>query len=208
MTALITKEEIADLLGAPLSAAQLAGVDGYLELATAQLASILGYQLEDPITEERTFYGRAGSRSLIVGPFTEIDSVSLNGSPIEYRVGRSNKPFTYEVVTRVEQCEGDEITVMATWGFTETPSSLKLLLANAFAAVSAGGVAGAAAKVKSETVLSHSTTFDNDSVGVDAFMKGNASLLALYRIPTAPRVDAGRVLWRTDDDLSGYRPYF
>lgn len=210
MDAILTKEEVEALLGAPLSDAQTAGFEAWLEAAQLQLTHMLGYPLaKTPVTETRTFYGREYARSLIVHPFTEVTAVRINGTPVDYRIGTSNRPYLYEVVTSRMQGEADEIEVDATWGMGETlPISLRLLLANMFVAVSQGQATSGQAKVKSETVLSHSVTFDTNSSAHDTFTNDNAHLLSMYRLPKPVRVDAGRKIWRGDDDLSGYRPYF
>lgn len=208
MTALITTTEIADLLGAPLSEAQIAASDAYIELATIQLQSLLGYEIHvqadpEPATE-KTYYGRSGSHSLIVDPFTELVSVSLNGTvlrPEDYSVGSSNRPFNYEVITQLSQGAGDEIKVTAKWGFNPLPASLKLLLANMFSVVSLGQTSGGTSRVKSETSLSHSVSYDTSASRYSVFASDNASLISLYRLPKPVRIDGGVVLRDYCDDL-------
>lgn len=205
MTALITTAEIAQLLGAPLSDSQVAGYEAYIEVATMQLQMLLGYTITSPtVTEERIYYGRSGSRSIIVDPFTTVTSVAINGSalqPDDYFIGSSNRPFSYEVVTVIEQSEGDEMKIAGTWGFATLPASLKLLLANMFAVVSLGQATGGEAHMKSETVLSHSATFDTSASRYDTFATDNAALISLYRLPRPARVDGGQVRRMYFDDF-------
>lgn len=210
VTPIITKEDIVKLLGRPLSAKEDAGYDAYLEIAQVQLEDLLGYSLElSTAITSKTFTGVDGYRSIFTPPFTEISSVSIDGKAIGYTVGTTNKPIKVEIVLERPAHDNEQIVVSAKWGYaTALPGGVKLLLSNMFAVVANGQATGSDAKVKSETTLSHSVSYDNSSTHMASFEADNANIISLYQRPKPGELQAGRILWGDDDDLSGYSPYF
>lgn len=205
-----TKEQVSKLLGRPLTAKEDAAFNEYMRVAIQQLSGILGYSLDLSKSgwDERTFQVSEGYRSLIVDPFTEVDSVSINDKAAKYTVPSSNKPFSIEVVLDEYYKGGTSVTIMAHWGYDCYPSGVMLLLANLFDTVANGTSSAGTSNVKSEEVLSHRVTYETGVTVFDQFAKDNANLIELYRLPYSGLVDAGRILWSNDDDLSDYRPYF
>lgn len=205
-----TQEEISDMLGRPLTAKEAAGFDAYIEIAVTQLGSILGYSLalsDTPTTKE--FTGSRDYRSLIIPPFTDITEVKVNGEvETNYSVSNTSKPFNVEIVLPRYMSDSTKVAVTAKWGYSTYPSGVLLLLANMFSVVANGQTSEGSASVKSETVLSHSVTYETGVTRYEQFAKDNANIIELYRLPYSSLVSTGRILWSNDDDLSDYRPYF
>ena len=205
------QDKIEQLLGRPLSTKERAGFEVYLEIAQTQLEGLLGYSLSlsAAAAEDKTYRGNSGYRSVFTSPFTNIVSVKVNGKAVSYYVGESSKPIKHEIVLESEACDGDVVVVNAKWGFSgELPKAVQLLVANLLAVVANGQAIGSEAVVKSETVLSHSVSFDNSKTQIQSFIDNNTTLIDMYRIPKVGDLQAGNILWGSDDDLSGYSPYY
>lgn len=207
----MTQEQVTKLLGRSLTAKEAAGFDVYVDIARAQLEAILGMSLEYGNNDDKTFTGIEDYTSLIVPPFTEVYGVKRNGVAAKYTIPVTGKPFCYEIVLAKPMRQGERIIVEADWGYCEIPNGVYLLWAQMFAVVANGGVGGASdgvARVKRETVLSHTIEFDLSSA-VDVFRNENSTLIDLYSVPKAVLASAGRRLWiGDDDDISRYRPYY
>lgn len=204
-----SQQQIADMLGRPLTAKEIAWFDAYIEIAVTQLGAILGYSLElSEAVETKAFTGTKDYRSLIVSPFTDVTSVKVNGTETGYAIGATQKPFNVEIILSRYMTDNSKVEVTATWGYTEYPAGVLLLIANMFAVVANGQTTGGAAKVKSEDSLSHKVTYETSSSQFETFAKDNANIIDLYRLPYSSLVSAGRILWGNDDDISEYRPYF
>ena len=204
-----TQQQIADMLGRPLTAKEIAGFDAYVEIAVTQLGAILGYSLVlSEGADTKTFAGVKDYRSLIVPPFTDIEFVKVNGEDVDYIVGTTQKPFDVEIVLGEYMTDNSKIEVNAKWGYSEYPAGVLLLIANMFSVVANGQTAGGSAKVKSEDSLSHKVVYDTSSSQIETFAKDNANIIDLYRLPYSSQVSAGRILWGNDDDISEYHPYF
>lgn len=204
-----TQQQIADMLGRPLTAKEIAGFEAYRDVAVTQLSAILGYSLvlsEEPAVKEYT--GSKDYRSLIVSPFTDITSVKVNGEDAEYAVGTTQKPFNVEIVLGKYMTDNTEVEVTATWGYSKYPAGVLLLISNMFSVVANGQTTGGEAKIKSEDSLSHKVTYETSASQYETFAKDNANIIDLYRLPYSSLVSTGRILWGNDDDISEYHPYF
>lgn len=204
-----TKEQIADILGRPLTPKEDTGFDVYIQIAKEQLGSLLGYSLDlSEGASTQVFTLDADSKSLMVPPFTNVTSVKIGGKEVEYTTGTTNKPFLVEIILGEYRSSPVSVEVTAEWGYSEYPAGILLLLANMFLVVANGQTTGGGAKVKSEESLSHKVTYETTSSQFESFAKDNANIIDLYRLPYASLVSAGRILWSNDSDISEYRPYY
>lgn len=181
----MTEEELVSLLGRELSSVESDNFDLYLESATENLESLLCMSLylqgESPSPESRLYMAREGYRNLYVDPFTYLDSVTINGEAEAVTYSQYGKTGTWYNVIEFEEALGtpddNSIEITATWGFTELPATLKLLLAQMFKLVSKKQ----SQRVKSKTNEGFSVTYF-DTSDFDQFVLDNYSVISRYQI--------------------------
>jgi len=134
---MIKQEELVKLLGRDLSPTEIANYDLYLNNAVERLEDLLCIQLCGD-EDDRVYETRSGYRTVYVDPFTDIDSVTVDGEEVDsdnYVIKQNNRFFGswYNIIefSKKQRCE--KITVSANWGFKPLPIDLATLLAKLFA---------------------------------------------------------------------------
>lgn len=184
---MLTKEQMAALLGRSLTSTEDANFDSYLNIATEHLEELLCCEIqltgEDPTPpSERTFGTRDGYRTVYVDPFNSITSVKINGTTVDaddYTIKQNDK-FTgdwYNIVEFDRKRCGENIVVEATWGFNPLPADLQMLLAQLFSQVSVDQKTDG--QVKSKKIEDFSVTY-KDSVTYQELLASNAMTIGKY----------------------------
>lgn len=188
---MINQQDVAKLLGRPLSSKETASFEEYIDIAKEDLEELLGIKIEkseeDP--SERTFDQRDGYRSLYVDPFTSITSIEIGDEdPLtgdDYHVAQNdlrNAPWYNTIVFKERMCSSDDlVTVNATWGFGQSlPKDLQLLLARMFMVVANVDTSGKD-KVRSKSIEDFSVTYDLGKTTLDRFYEENRRIIRKYR---------------------------
>lgn len=129
------------LLMRPLSPYEVTNFSTYLKIARESLDGLLCTNLCDN-SDPRIFDARGGYSTVFTDIFTDIATVSINGTLIEdtdYSVrqwDRRNGNWYNSIVFEHKLCRGDEVEVSASWGFQTMPSDLQLVLAQLFGLIS------------------------------------------------------------------------
>ena len=148
------------------------------------LESLLCLDFSDD-SGERTFIAREGMRTVFTGIFSNVNSVTVNGSAVDYYPAffdKRNGSFFNSIVLSKPVC--GEVVIDADWGFNELPSDLKKLLANAEAVVNQ---AYSVKEVKSKRVEDFSVTY-SDLSDDEVFLKQNAVTINKYSMCNVPYV--------------------
>jgi len=192
---MITKEQVAKLLGRSLTSVEEANFDLYIKIVTERLEDLLCFSLCSN-SEEHTYESRDGYRTLYVAPFRGIISISVNDSVIEsseYTVkqnGKSNRSW-YNSIEFKSVMDGEyDIVVDADWGFGKLPVDLQLLIARFFAQGSLDNPSNA--DIKSKKIEDFTVTFKDGST-FDDFLSTNQSILNKYSICDMGAVTHGRL---------------
>ena len=125
------------LLGRTLTSIEVTNFNLYLKIARQALDDLLCTNLCDD-SDPRTFDAREGYSTVFTDIFTDIDEVSINGIVQDadtYSVrqwDRRNGSWYNSIVFDERLCDGDEVEVSASWGFSTMPSDLQLVLAQLF----------------------------------------------------------------------------
>lgn len=133
------QEQLEALLSRPLTASEESNLKLYLDIAKSQLDALLCYASDEE--DERTFESRQGYRSLFVGPFQEIDTITVDGeATTDYVVkqwdSRNGDWFNVIEFDDPMDCD-DDIVVTGDWGFGDCmPNELKMVWAKLFQTVS------------------------------------------------------------------------
>lgn len=130
----MTQDKISALLGRPLSSVEVTNFTTFLELAQSKVSDILCANICQEVDTKR-FPARNGYKTLNVPIFTEIDSVTLDGTATEkYTVRQGNRLngdwFNSLVFDVPLHCQVVEIK--ADWGFSKTPIDVQVLVAQFF----------------------------------------------------------------------------
>lgn len=182
----ITKEKLEGLLGRTLSTDEF---EAHLDNAIEQLEAMLGVKISGTGNEARTYDGRRHYHSLLVDPFIGKPTVTtVGGTPLEIAnimQGDNYNSKWFDTIVMRDMLDGSPVIVKASWGYgSELPGGLASLLAGVFDIVSSvdfttntGGV------VKSETVLSHSVSYDTTKTALEQFAGKQSALIAKYGRP-------------------------
>lgn len=176
------------LLGRPLTTIEVTNLTLYLEIATERLQDLTCLNLTQN-TEDRVYDVREGYTTVFTDPFTEINSVTVNGNtftdytPMQWN--RRNADWYNSIV--LETCE-DEVTINADWGICSP--ELQLLTARLFGLM--GIEKSGNGNVKSKKVEDFSITF-NDNSAYDQFLLDNQSLINKYSLCNIGNVQHGSV---------------
>lgn len=152
--------------------------------ATQLLESLLCLDFSQD-TGERTFTVREGMRTVFTGIFSNVNSVTVGGQPVDYYPAffdKRNGEFFNSIVLDEAVC-GD-VVVDADWGFDALPADLQKLLANADAVVSQ---AYSVKEVKSKRVEDFQVTY-SDLSDDEVFLKQNAITINKYSMCNVPYI--------------------
>lgn len=196
---MLTKEQVAKLLNRSLTTAEDTNFALYLKIATERLQELLCMTLCGD-AGERTYETRTGYRTLWVDPFTDINSITIDGNETEDYTKKQNDKFNgswYNVIEFDRKQTGKNVVVDAEWGFNPMPSDLQLLLAGMFNQNSVEQTSDG--QVKSKKIEDFSVTY-KDSATFDEFVSSNASVVEKYAQCSQGYIRHGNVYqyWRDD----------
>lgn len=197
MAALVTKEDIEGVLLRPLSDTENKYFEQLLQQATETLETLLDVKMQGEANTPRQYETTCGSRFLVVDPFTSLlpEVTTESGRPLVVKSvsqGDELNVSWFNVIEMVDQLEAGRHVVKAAWGYGEPlPYRLKILIARLFDTLSIANQGSFYNNVKSETVLSHSVTYDNTKQVIDQFAEANVDLLAKFVRPVSSCVVSG-----------------
>lgn len=204
MTALVTKEDIEGVLLRPLSDTENKYFEQLLQQVTETLEALLDVKMQGEANTPRQYETTCGSRFLIVDPFTSLlpEVTTESGMSLVVKSvsqGDELNASWFNIIEMVDPLSADYCIVKAAWGYgTLLPYSLRILIARLFDTLSIANQGSFYNNVKSETVLSHSVTYDNTKQAIDQFAEANVDLLAKFVKPSNSCVVSGY----TDTPLS------
>lgn len=196
---MLTKEQMAALLGRSLTTVEDTNFDKYFDIATEHLEELLCCEIaktaEDAEPSERTFGTRDGYRTVWVDPFSSLTSVKINGDVVDTNAytKKQNDSFNgswFNIIEFSRRRYGENITVEAVWGFATLPADLEMLLAQLFNQVSVDQKTDG--QVKSKKIEDFSVTY-KDSVTLQEVLSGNAATIQKYSQCNQGVIRHGRV---------------
>lgn len=199
MAVLVTKEDIEGVLLRPLSDTENTYFEQLLQQVTETLEALLDVKMQGEANTPRRYETTCGSRFLIVDPFTSLlpEITTESGKPLVVKcVSQSDELNTswFNIIEMAELLEAGRYVVKAVWGYGEPlPYGLKILIARLFDTLSIANQGSFYNNVKSETVLSHSVTYDNTKQVIDQFAEANVDLLAKFVRPAEVCVVSGDI---------------
>ena len=204
MAALVTKEDIEGVLLRPLSDTENKYFEQLLQQVTETLEALLDVKMQGKANTPRRYETTCGSRFLVVDPFTSLlpEVTTESGMPLVVKSvsqGDELNASWFNIIEMVDPLSTGRCIVKAAWGYGEPlPYGLRILIARLFDTLSIANQGSFYNNVKSETVLSHSVTYDNTRQVIDQFAEANIDLLAKFVKPISSRVVSGY----TDTPLS------
>lgn len=201
----LTQENVAVLLGRPLSVSETTNFKVYIGNAILALGNILCTDLSQD-NGSRYYEARQGYSTVYTGLFDDIFDVKVNGlraDPKDYYPalnGDRNSKVYNSIVFKTRFGREHSLEIDAEWGVCKYPRDLADLVAKQFAIQSqAFTVSGA---VSSKKVEDFSINYDTDVTVESKFRKDNATTIAKYSQCGVGYLRSGRVKPRY-----GYFPY-
>lgn len=203
---LLTKAQVATLLGRSLTTAEDTNFTTYIKIAEQRLQELLCMDLCGD-GGERTYDTRYGYRTVYVDPFTDMNSVSIDDEEVssdDYIIKQNDKynGSWYNIIEFDTMRTGQRIVVDAEWGFGTMPVDLQLLLARLFAQGTVEQTSDS--QVKSKKIEDFTVTF-KDSATYDEFVLSNSATIGKYSQCNQSTVRHGSV-WGYHD-LRSIRSY-
>lgn len=199
MAALVTKEDIEGVLLRPLSDTENKYFEQLLQQVTETLEALLDVKMQGEANTPRRYETTCGSRFLVVDPFTSLlpEVTTESGMPLVVKSvsqGDELNASWFNVIEMVDPLSTGRCIVKAAWGYGEPlPYDLRILIARLFDTLSIANQGSFYNNVKSETVLSHSVTYDNTKQVIDQFAEANVDLLAKFVRPVETCVVSGDI---------------
>lgn len=199
MATLVTKEDIEGVLLRPLSDTENKYFEQLLQQVTETLEALLDVKMQGEANTPRRYETTCGSRFLIVDPFTSLLPEVTTESSIPLVVksvsqGDELNASWFNIIEMVDPLSTGRCIVKAAWGYGEPlPYGLRILIARLFDTLSIANQGSFYNNVKSETVLSHSVTYDNTKQVIDQFAEANVDLLAKFVRPVSSCVVSGDI---------------
>lgn len=202
---MLTQEQLSKLLNRPLTTAETTNFSLYLKIATSRLEELLCMSIcaDDG---ERTYGTRLGYRTVYVDPFTDVNTVSIDGNETDDYTVKQNDKFNgswYNIIEFDRKQSGENIVVDAEWGFDPCPVDLQLLLARLFAQGSVEQTSDSL--VKTKKIEDFSVTF-KDGATYDEFVLSNSATIDKYSQCNQGQILHGSVSWGYYD-LRSVREY-
>lgn len=197
MAALVTKEDIEGVLLRPLSDTENKYFEQLLQQVTETLEALLDVKMQGEANTPRRYEAACGSRFLVVDPFISLlpEVTTESGMPLVVKSvsqGDELNASWFNVIEMVDPLSTGRCIVKAAWGYGEPlPYGLRILIARLFDTLSIANQGSFYNNVKSETVLSHSVTYDNTKQVIDQFAEANVDLLAKFVKPISNCVVSG-----------------
>ena len=199
MAALVTKEDIEGVLLHPLSDTENKYFEQLLQQVTETLEALLDVKMQGKANTPRRYETTCDSRFLVVDPFTSLlpEVTAESGKPLVVKLvsqGDELNASWFNVIEMVDPLSTGRCIVKAVWGYgTPLPYGLRILIARLFDTLSIANQGSFYNNVKSETVLSHSLTYDNTKQVIDQFAEANVDLLAKFVRPVSSCVVSGDI---------------
>jgi hypothetical protein len=174
---MIDKEQVAALLGRPLTPQEDTSFDVYIAIAEAQLQSLLCMDITSA-SDTRIFRSREGYSTLFIDPVTDITSVTIDGVAVTDYTMKQNDSYQadwFNVLEFDRQLGDEKVTIEASWGFTELPDELAYLLAQLFKVTSSTKDS----QVRSKSIEDFSVTYTDTTV-YDQMLLDNQSIIYKY----------------------------
>lgn len=197
MATLVTKEDIEGVLLRPLSDTENKYFEQLLQQVTETLEALLDIKMQGKANTPRRYETTCGSRFLVVDPFTSLlpGVTTESGMPLVVKSvsqGDELNASWLNIIEMVDPLSTGRCIVKAAWGYGEPlPYGLRILIARLFDTLSIANQGSFYNNVKSETVLSHSVTYDNTKQVIDQFAEANVDLLAKFVKPISNCVVSG-----------------
>ena len=197
MAALVTKKDIEGVLLRPLSDTETEHFERLLQQVTETLEALLDLKMQGEANTPRRYEAACGSRFLIVDPFTSLlpEVTTESGKPLVVKSvsqGDELNASWFNIIEMVDPLSTGRCIVKAAWGYGEPlPYGLKILVARLFDTLSIANQGSFYNNIKSETVLSHSVTYDNTKQVINQFAEANVDLLAKFVKPISSCVVSG-----------------
>lgn len=199
MAALVTKEDIEGVLLRPLSDTENKYFEQLLQQVTETLETLLDVKMQGEANTPRRYKTTCGSRFLIVDPFTSLlpEVTTESGMPLVVKSASQGDELNaswFNTIEMVDPLSTGRCIVKAAWGYGgPLPYGLRILIARLFDTLSIANQGSFYNNVKSETVLSHSVTYDNTKQVIDQFAEANVDLLAKFVRPVETCVVSGDI---------------
>ena len=127
---IISQTDFEKLLGRTLTSTEASNFEQHLNATIANLENLLGWSLLGE-AGERVYKSRRRYHTLWTDPFTEINSVTVDGTAeTDYTPifnDSYNSPF-YNGLEFDYPLDGSKVVIDATWGFTGIPADLGQLI--------------------------------------------------------------------------------
>ena len=189
--ALLSKQQVAALLGRPLTTVEDTNFDLYLEIAQNNVSDILCIDICRS-GGERVFDRRQEFSTVFTGIFSQVNSVKVDGIEVlnflpyffNKRTGDFYNSIVFDTIPH-----GTEITVDADWGFNKLPMDIRQLIAQAFAVASS---AFQTKDVKSKQIEDFRITY-GDLTSDEVFATTNARTIQKYSLCTVGDLTSGNI---------------
>lgn len=198
----MTKEEISALLGRPLSPVEDTNFPLYLEIAEANLETLICTPVTE-VKETRYFDTRHDYKTAFVDIFWNIDEVKLGGKvTTDYQVRQwdSRNGSWFNSLVFDNYLKGKELEITADWGFSPVsggsslPLDLQSVLAGLFGLISKKNKHDGT--ISSKQVEDFRISFNADT-DLDAdFYKTYGATIAKYSLCDIPEVQSGKVKYK------------
>jgi hypothetical protein len=192
----VKQEQLAKLLGRPLTATESANYDLYLEIATGRLEDLLCFSLSCN-QSQRVFESREAYATVFTDPFSSLSRVSVDGTEVDSSTyskrlfDRRSATWYNSIVFDDRFSDAKEITIDASWGFNKMPADLQLILARCFALVSTEQSNGGG-KVLEKQVEDYRVKYSGAS-DTENFISTNEATINKYSLCGVGEISNGRV---------------
>jgi hypothetical protein len=198
---MINQQQLVKLLGRDLTQTEIDNFNLYMGMALSSVSGLLCIDLCDE-GGTRTYRSRDGYRELWIDPFSNVNTVSIDGVETTDYATKQNNSYNgewYNVLEFDEKLDGSLVTVDASWGFSDCmPSDLQTLVAKMFDYNSS--TQGVNQNVKSKKIEDYSVTY-KDSDPLQDFLEANRMLVNKYGQCNLSEVSHGTILRVSDDPL-------
>lgn len=184
MTDYLTLDNIATLLGRPLSSSETSNFDDLLSSAKSTIESVLGASLD---SEEKTlvYRIRIGYKQQFICPFSSLTSAKLDGLPVDavpLNYDDYNAQWFNSILLDSVPKHG-MLQVTAKYGYgDELPLDIQKLVATMFAITSESVDVNNSGAITSESILNHSVNYAAaSSDGIARFILNNSSIIDRYK---------------------------
>lgn len=176
---MLTKEQMAALLGRPLSPSEDANFTEYLDNAIETLEYLLCASIK-PGTGERVYDSRKEFTTVFTDFFTNLTIVKVaDKTTTDYssRQWDNRNASWFNSIVLKNEPKGKEVAITATWGFTTLPNDLALLLARVFAM---NGESGGNGNITKKKIEDFEIWLSEDKTEFQGFLDDNVTTLNKY----------------------------